>query len=114
LVGLLNGGGFTGATGEQPLVYVPSAKMGRSGYDPQDFEDKSPNGLPRSFLFQDRGRLDDSKGQSVVGVPFFSSQGIRGSTLLVLLVGSQESGRADSGMCSLVMRIINLKRLQFC
>ena len=68
LVGLLNGGGFTVAAGERPLVEVPSPRMGKGGYDPQDFEDEPLNDLPCSSLFQKGGRVN-LQGP----VPLFSS-----------------------------------------
>jgi hypothetical protein len=75
LVGLLNGGGFTAANGEQPLVNVPSPRMGKGGYDPEDFKDEPPNDLPHSSLFQDGVDLNDTEREPAPGVPLFSSQG---------------------------------------
>jgi hypothetical protein len=54
LLGLLNGRGVTGVTGERRSLDVPSPRMGKGGYDPKDFEDKLLSGVPCSPLFKDR------------------------------------------------------------
>jgi hypothetical protein len=110
LVGLLNGGGFTAAAGERPSVNVPLPRMGKGGYDPENFKDKPPNNLPCSSLFQDRVSLNDTEPEPALWVPLFSSRGNRESSQLVLLVGSQEGSHADAGMCSDIKCIPNLEK----
>jgi hypothetical protein len=60
---------------ERPLVNVPSPRMGKGGYNPEDFKDEPPNDLPLSSLSQDGVGLDDAEREHVPGVPLFSSRG---------------------------------------
>jgi hypothetical protein len=53
LLGLLNNGGNVDVAGEQPSVIIPLPRMGKGGYDPQEFEDESVRAVPRSPLFGD-------------------------------------------------------------
>ncbi len=84
--------------GERPSVNVPSPRMGKGGYDSDEFENKPAKDLPCSSLFPDVEGSENLGHDSAQGVPHFAAWGNRESPRLVLSVSSQESGRAANEM----------------
>jgi hypothetical protein len=94
LLGLLNNGGKEEVAGEQPSIQIPSPRMGRGGYNPEEFENESVRAGCRSPFFGDQV---DSKcpPQRDAGVPLFPPRGDGGSGQSVSSVGSHEGSSAD-------------------
>ena len=107
LLGLLNDGVNADVAGEQPSIEIPSPRMGRGGYEPQEFENESVQAEHRSPLCRDRADSEHSHERDS-GVPLFPSRGEGGSAQSVSSVGSHEGSRADERYLSIVKRITNL------